>query len=137
MKTSIKYLVREKVMMIDFRKTVTDIREIAKTPSFLDNDVVLADVYMVAKNELPAYALLPEIDSVELAAIHFDELVGICGKDFISSMSGKSEDIAFTILVYATYIWCVKISTDLRKLERSGKLKRVDPLVVPEGATIH
>jgi hypothetical protein len=132
-----EYLGREK-KMINFRQTVTDIREIAKTPSFLDNDICLCDVYMVAKNELPAYALLPDDQSsIELAGMHFEELVSICGKDFIASMEGDSEDIALTILVYATYIWCVKISTDLRRLERSGKLKRVDPLVVPEGATIH
>jgi len=124
--------------MINFRQTVTDIREIAKTPNFLDKDVCLCDVYMVAKNELPAYALLPDDkNTIHLAGIHFEELVSICGKDFIASMEGEPEDIALTILVYATYLWCVKICTDLRILERKGKLKRVDPMVVPEGVTIH
>ena len=124
--------------MINFRQTVTDIREIAKTPNFLDKDVCLCDVYMVAKNELPAYALLPDDkNTIQLAGIYFEELVSICGKDFIASMAGEPEDIALTILVYATYLWCVKICTDLRILERKGKLKRVDPMVVPEGVTIH
>ena len=124
--------------MINFRQTITDIREIAKTPNFLDKDVVLADVYMVAKNELPAYALLPDSQlPTQLAGIHFEELVSICGKDFIASMEGEPEDIALTILVYATYLWCVKICTNLRILERKGSLKSVDPMVVPEGVTIH
>jgi len=117
---------------------MTDIREIAKTPSFLDNDVVLADVYMVAKSELPAYALLEEGKApTEIAGRHFEDLIDICGKDFIASMEGDADDMAFTLLVYATYTWCVKICTNLRKLERRGSLKRVDPMVVPEGATIH
>lgn len=117
---------------------MTDIREIAKTPSFLDNDVVLADVYMVAKSELPAYALLDQDKAAtEIAGMHFEDLVDVCGKEFISSMVGDAEDVAFTMLIYATYTWCVKICTNLRKLERRGSLKRVDPMLVPEGATIH
>ena len=117
---------------------MTDIREIAKTPGFLDSDVFLADVYMVAKSELPAYALLEDGRAAsDIAGEHFEELVDMCGKDFISSMSGEADDIAFTLLVYATYSWCVKICTNLRKLERNGSLKRVDPMKVPEGATIH
>lgn len=124
--------------MINFRQTVTDIREIAKTPNFLDRDVVLADVYMVAKNELPAYALLEDgMAPTDIAGEHFEELVDICGKEFIACMDGEAEDIALTILVYATYLWCVKICTNLRMLERQGNLKRVDPMVVPEGVTIH
>jgi len=137
MRTSIEYLERER-KMINYRKTITDIREIAKTPSFLDKDVVLADVYMVAKSELPAYALLEEGKAPsDIAGLHFEELVDLCGKDFIASMEGDADDIAFTLLVYATYTWCVKICTNLRILERRGSLKRVDPMLVPEGVTIH
>jgi len=137
MRTSIEYLARER-KMINFRQTVTDIREIAKTPRFLDKDVVLADIYMVAKSELPAYALLPQDKApTELAGLYFDDLVDLCGKDFIASMGGEADDIAMTILVYATYTWCVKICTNLRILERRGSLKKVDPMFVPEGVTIH
>lgn len=124
--------------MIDLKRTVTSITEITKVPSFIDPTIAVCDVYCVAKNELPSFAVCKDYkDIISFASTHFDELVEYCGKDFVKALSGQEEDVAFTMVVYASYVWCVKISTELRIRERRGQLKRVDPMVVPEGTTIH
>lgn len=124
--------------MIDLKRTVTSITEITKVPSFIDPTIAVCDVYCVAKNELPSFAVCKDYkDIISFASNHFDELVKYCGKDFVKELVGEEEDVAFTMVVYASYIWCVKISAELRIRERRGQLKRVDPMVVPEGETIH
>lgn len=124
--------------MIDLKRTVTSITEVTKVPSFIDSKIRVCDAYCVAKNELPSFAVCKDYDNIiQFASTHFDDLVTYCGKDFVKALAGEEEDVAFTMIVYAAYIWCVKISTELRIRERRGQLKRVDPMVVPEGATIH
>lgn len=124
--------------MIDLKRTVTSITEITKVPSFIDPTIAVCDAYCVAKNELPSFVVCKDYDNIiEFASTHFDDLVKYCGRDFVKALEGEEEDVAFTMIVYASYVWCVKISTELRIRERRGQLKRVDPMVVPEGTTIH
>ena len=124
--------------MINLRGVVTQLNEITQIPSFIANDVTISDIYLVAKSDLPSFSLLKDYDDiVRFTGHHFEDICEICNKDFLASLEGDQESVALTMLVYASYSWCVKMSIDLRLKERNGQIIQVNTTKAPTQATIH
>lgn len=126
--------------MIDYKKVGTPLSEDFDIPQFVVKDCRVCDVYMVAKGDLNASRLVADdLDLLGLVLSNWKEISVLCGHEFMENISNLNDEVvkAFTVLVYAVYNWCVKMSVELRKKERAGYLILSSGYVLSGNATVH
>jgi hypothetical protein len=116
-------------------------------PGFLDPTTTIAEIYMVAKSEMPVAEIMKGgtdesvVDIVEFCEKHFEELKTYCTEDEVNSILSSSVGSELLgkigVVSYGIYKFSVRISAVLRQYERSGIIGFSKDFSPPEGAVIH
>lgn len=134
--------------MFDLRLVGTPVVEFMTwKPEFLDPDARIAEVYMVAKSELPVAEIMmggPEAFASDIEAFcdkHYNELITYCTEDEVNRILSSSKDNELLgkigVVAYGLYKFSVRISAVLRRYERSGIIGFTKDFCAPEGVVIH
>jgi hypothetical protein len=134
--------------MFDLRLVGTPVVEfLSWRPEFLDPDVRIAEIYMVAKSELPVAEIVKGgeeafvVDMEGFCNKHYDELITYCSEDelktILSSSAGNEFFGKLGVVAYGLYKFSVRVSAVLRQYERSGIISFSNDFSAPNGMVIH